>query len=67
MFDKLMEKAKELESYHNTEWAEENSDQYDMFADKIEMEWSRGNITDEQFDELALTAFYDYPDGLKFL
>lgn len=62
MFEELMTRAKELGEQVNTEWAEENSAQYDLFADRIELEWLAGRITDEQFDDLACTAFYDYPD-----
>ena len=65
MFNELMERAKELEKHIDTEWAYENSEQYDMFADRIELEWMAGRITDDQFNELALTAFYDFQGDFK--
>ena len=61
-FEKLMERARELESRKDTDWAEENEAQYSEFDDSINAAWSKGEITDEQFDELALTAFFDYFD-----
>lgn len=65
MFEKLMARAKELEKNLCTEWADENVKMYDDFAECIEDAWDRGELTDNEFNELALTAFYDYPDGLK--
>lgn len=62
MFEDLMKRAKELGERVDTDWAEENSAQYDLFADRIQTEWMMGNITDKQFDELACTAFYDFID-----
>ena len=60
----LRYQANFLGKHTDTEWAEKNAKQYYEFADLIEEEWAKGNITDKEFDELALTAFYDY-DNLK--
>ena len=65
MYEELMKVALELGEHVDTEWAEENSAQYDEFADRIEDAWNRGKISDDEFNELALVAFYDYPNGLK--
>ena len=65
MFNKLMKVAKKLETHLNTEWAEEHESLYNNFASRIEYEYAAGNITAKEFNELAMTAFYDYPDGLK--
>lgn len=62
MFDELMKEALELERHLETEWAEENASLYDLFADRIELERLAGRITDEQFNQLASIAFYDYAD-----
>ena len=62
MFKDLMVRAEELGGQVDTEWAEENSALYDAFADEIEQEYSNGNITGKEFNDLACTAFYDYMD-----
>ena len=64
MFDKLMGKAVVLGQHIDTEWAEMHSEQYGDFDAEINEAYDDGKITAEQFDLLALTAFYDY-DGLK--
>lgn len=64
-FERLMVTAKKLESHLDTDWAYENSEKYDIFAEIIENFWNEGLLTNEQFDELALTAFYDYDGDLK--
>lgn len=46
----------------NTEWAEQNEDKYNEFAELIEAEYDAGNISAHKFNELACTAFYDYFD-----
>lgn len=64
-FDDLMKMAKQLEAKQNTDWAEEHADHYDQFDEIINEEYDAGNLTAEQFNVLALTAFYDYTDELK--
>lgn len=56
--------AKLLHSQLDSDWAYENEKAYDWFANEIEKQYAEGKISAEEFDELALTAFYDY-DGLK--
>jgi len=64
-YRELLPEARELEKHINTDWTDENLDRYDNFADIIEHEWSKGNLTDAEFNSLAGIAFYDYPEGLK--
>ena len=62
MFKKLMDKAQMLGQHIDTEWAEEHSKLYDEFDAEINKVYDDGKITEEQFDALAITAFYDYAD-----
>lgn len=61
-FDELMKLAKNLEANLETEWAEEHADHYEQFDEIINEEYDNGNITAWQFNKLAHTAFYDYPE-----
>ena len=62
LFKKLMKEARELGAKVDTDWAEEHSALYDRFADRLEQAYDDGDLSARQFDELACTAFYDYPD-----
>lgn len=61
-FEELFREAKRLEAWLNTSLAEENAAEYDRFDAAINAEYDKGNLTVAQFNELALTAFYDYLD-----
>lgn len=61
----LMEIARRLERNLDTEYAENNPGEWEHFEKVLNEEYDAGNLTDEQFNELALTAFYDYPYDLK--
>ena len=65
VFDALKKFALFLEQYLDTEWAEENADLYDDFANRLEAEYQAGRITGKQFNELVNIAFYDWTDDLK--
>ena len=67
--DELMNEALRLEQLRlehetDTDWADENEDQYNAFADVIEAAYDAEELTADEFNELACIAFYDY-DGLK--
>lgn len=64
-FEELMEEAKVLEAHLDTDWAEEHADRYDEFDDAVKAAYDNGDISGKQFNELVLTAFYDYFDDLK--
>lgn len=59
-FDDLMKTARELESHLDTEWAEQNAGEYERFEQVVNEQYYAGNLTGKQFNELVLTAFYDY-------
>lgn len=63
-FDELLPVARKLGSAWDTEWAEENADRYDDFADVCEAAYDAGEITGKEFNELICTGLYDY-DNLK--
>ena len=58
----LQATAEFLGARTDTEWAYENEDRYNVFDAMLNAAWEEGKITDEEFNELALTAFYDYFD-----
>lgn len=57
---KLMARARFLGKRLDTEWAWDNANKYDEFADEIERLYTEKKLTAHDFNELALTAFYDY-------
>ena len=59
---KLMRTAEKLGRHTDTDWAYEHEDAYQAFAEEIENLYAEGMLTGTEFNELALTAFYDYPD-----
>lgn len=59
-YELLMEVAEVLGKLTNTDWAEEHPDAWDNFDEVIKKQYDKGNLTDEQFNDLAVTAFYDY-------
>ena len=62
---KLKALANLLESMVNTEWAEEHSHMWDELADMMERAYDAGEITAEEFDDIALRSFYDFAGELK--
>ena len=61
-FEELMAEAIKLEKMQNTEWAEEHADKYDAFAKTCENEYLQERLSAHEFNELIITALYDYPD-----
>ena len=61
-FKELLKHAERLGAMVDTDWAEENSGLYDEFDKTINYEYDKGNLTDVEFNELAMTAFFDYFD-----
>ena len=64
-YAELMKRALELEAMQDTEWADENAHLWDKFVEDAEKAYDDGAITGEEFDELVLTACYDYFGDLK--
>ena len=58
---KLLSQAAYLGARQNTPWAEKHADMYDAFWNTLEESYNKGLLTDEEFDDLALEAFYDVP------
>lgn len=65
MMEELRKQAKFLESRLDTDWAEENAQQYTDFEKAVNKAYDEGRISGKEFNELVLTAFYDYPEDLK--
>lgn len=63
--NEVLKKAKYLEARKDTEWAERNEAKYEAFAEEIEKLWAEDKLTDKEFNDLALMAFWDYPN-LKY-
>ena len=61
-FERLKKEAKRLEKLVNTEYSEVYAEKWDKFDEKINSAYDNGLINEEQFNELALIAFYDYFD-----
>lgn len=64
-FDEVRARAEFLGSRTDTEWSEENEDKYTAFEELLNSLYDEKQITGKQFNELVLTAFYDYPEELK--
>lgn len=62
LYTELLQEALRLEAHLDTDWADEHVAEYDAFAEKIEAAYNRDELTDHEFDSLACTAFFDYPD-----
>lgn len=65
VYKALMDAAEVLGSLTDTDWAEEHPGAWDNFDEVIKRQYAEGNITAEQFNELAVTAFYDYFDLIE--
>lgn len=63
----LEEKAKFLERQlrFDPDWCEKNQGEWEHFDKILNDAYNAGELTDHQFDVLALTAFYDYLGDLK--
>ena len=61
----IMKLAKKVEAHLNTERAEEYGDLWYKLADEMEKAYERGEITAEEFDNIALDAFWEFPGELK--
>lgn len=64
-FEELRTRAEFLGARTDTEWSEENEDKYTAFEELLNSLYDEKQITGKQFNELVLTAFYDYPEELK--
>ena len=62
LYTELLHEALRLEAHLDTDWADKHVAEYDAFAEKIEAAYNRDELTDHEFDSLACTAFFDYPD-----
>lgn len=65
MYSILYGIAQELNRLQNTEYADTHPERWDHFDEIIKMAYNEGNITGKQFNDLVLTAFYDYFDDFK--
>ena len=64
-YDGLKDWATSLSALKDTDYVEGHEDEWEAFDRAINFAYDEGKITAEQFDELALTAFYDYQGELK--
>ena len=65
MINEFRKQAEFLRSMWDTEWADENEKQYDDLDKAVNRAYDNGQINGKDFNELVLTAFYDYMDDLK--
>ena len=62
LYTDLLPEALRLEEHLDTDWANDHVAEYDAFAEKIEAAYNRDELTAYEFDSLACTAFFDYPE-----
>ena len=60
MYTRLYEMAQELNRLQNTEYAETHPERWDYFEGFLNSAYDAKKITGKQFNDLVLTAFYDY-------
>ena len=63
-YDVLLVIAQRLGAALDTEWADEHSSEYDLFAEMCETAYDCGSITGKEFNLLIITGLYDY-DNMK--
>lgn len=64
-FTGLYTKAQKLNRLLDTEYAENNEKEWNHFDDMIKRAYANKEIDARQFNDLALTAFYDYFDLIE--
>lgn len=64
-WNELKAEAARLHAHIDTEWAEDHEIEYTAFLDCLETLYAEGQLTAEEYDEIAGEAFYDFEPKTK--